>query len=77
MKNRIKTLMIVLTLASVLFFFISDKGLISAKMHGYKALKVFAQVQSSSLTSEFNIYETENFIIKYTDEDEDVVRDIG
>jgi hypothetical protein len=77
MKKRIRSLAIVLTLVSVLFFFTNDRGFIAAKMQGYKALKVFAQVQSSELTPEFKIYETENFIIKYTDKDEDVVKDIG
>ncbi len=77
MKKRIRSLIIVLTLVSVLFFFANDRGFIAAKMQGYKALKVFAHVKSSELTSEFSIYETENFIIKYTDKDEDVVRDIG
>ncbi len=77
MKKRIRLLIIVLTFVSVLFFFSSDKGFIAAKMQGYKALKVFAQVKSSELTPEFNIYETENFIIKYTDKDEDVIRDIA
>lgn len=68
---------IVLTIVSVLFFFAGDESLIAAKMQGYKALKVFAHIKSSELTPEFNIYETENFIIKYTDKDEDIVRDIG
>ncbi|MEA4847993.1 MAG: peptidase MA family metallohydrolase [Clostridiaceae bacterium] len=77
MKKRISKLAIVLALVSVLFFFTSDKGLIAAKMQGYEALKVFAQVKSSELTPEFNIYETENFIIKYTDKDEDIIRDIA
>lgn len=77
MKKRIRKLAIVLTLVSVLFFFTSDKGFIAAKMQGYKALKVFAHVQSSGLTPEFKIYETENFIIKYTEEDKDVIGDIG
>ncbi|MDD4504185.1 MAG: hypothetical protein PHS15_05090, partial [Clostridiaceae bacterium] len=77
MKKRIRLLTIVLTIVSVLFFFINDKGFIAAKMQGYKALKVFAYVKSSELTPGFNIYETENFIIKYTNKDEDVVRDIG
>ncbi|KUO70464.1 MAG: hypothetical protein APF77_05525 [Clostridia bacterium BRH_c25] len=77
MKKRIIRLAIVLTLVSVLFFFTNDKGFTMAKMQGYKALKVFAHVKSRELTPEFNIYETENFTIKYTDKDEDVVRDIG
>lgn len=75
--KRINKLAIVLTLVSVLFFFTADKGLIAAKMQGYKALKVFAQVQSSELTPEFKVYETENFTIKYTAEDEDIIEDIA
>lgn len=77
MKKGMQKIAIVLALVSVLFFFSSDRGYIAAKMQGYKALKVFAHVRSSELTPEFNIYETENFIIKYTDKDEDIVRDIG
>lgn len=77
MKKRIAKLIIVLAMVSVLFFFANGKGFIAAKMQGYKALRVFAQMKSSELTPEFNVYETENFIIKYTDEDEDVVKDIG
>jgi len=77
MKKRIAKLVIVLTVVSVLFFFTGSKGLIAAKMQGYKALKVFAHIQSSELTPEYKIYETENFIIKYTDKDKDIVKDIG
>lgn len=77
MKKRIAKLAIVLIIGSVLLFFTNGKGFIEAKMQGYNVLKVFAHVKSSELTPEFNIYETENFIIKYTDKDEDVVRDIG
>lgn len=77
MNKKIKSLAIVLTVVSVLFFFAGDKGLIAAKMQGYKAMKVFAQVRSSGLTPEFSIYETENFIIKYTEADADIVEDIG
>jgi len=77
MKKRISKLAILLILTSTILFFISDRGFIAAKMQGYKALRVFAYVKSSELTSEFNIYETENFIIKYTDKDEDIIRDIG
>lgn len=77
MKKRIAKFAVVLIFASVLLFFMNDRGFIAAKMQGYKALKVFAYVKSNELTTEFSIYETENFIIKYTDKDEDVVRDIG
>ncbi len=77
MKKVIQKLVIVLALISVLFFLTSEKGYITAKMQGYKALKVFAHVKSSELTHEFNMYETKHFIIKYSDRDEDIVRDIG
>ena len=77
MKKRITRLAIVLTLVAVLFFFTNDRGFTTAKMQGYKVLKVFAHVQGSELTPEFKIYETENFIIKYTEEDADIVEDIG
>lgn len=77
MKRRITKLIIVLIIVSVLFFLANEKGIITAKMQGYKALKAFAYVKSSKLTPEFDIYETKNFIIKYTGKDEDIVRDIG
>ena len=77
MKKGILKLSIVLVLALVLFFFAGDKGFTVAKMQGYKALKVFAHIKSREFISEFNMYETEHFIIKYTDNNEDVVRDLA
>jgi len=77
MNKKIKRLAIVLTIVSVLFFFAGGKGLITVKMQGYKAMKVFAQVSSSGLTPEFSIYETENFIIKYTEADADIVAEVA
>jgi len=77
MNKKISRLAIVLTIVSVLFFFAGDKGLTAAKMQGYKAMKVFAQVSSSSPTPGFSIYETDNFIIKYTEADADIVGDIA
>lgn len=77
MKGRFYRILIVLTLVAVLFFLTGGNGYTAARMQGYKALKVFAQVKSTELTPEFSIYETEHFIIKYTDKDEDLVRDIA
>lgn len=77
MRKRISKLAIVLALASVLFFFTAGNGYSAAKMQGYEALKAFAHIKSSEFTPEFYIYETEHFIIKYTDKDEDIVRDIA
>lgn len=77
MKKRIVRLTIVLTIVSVLFFFGGERSIIAAKMQGYKALKVFAHVKSSELTPGFDIYETENFIIRYTGKDKDIVKEIG
>ena len=77
MKKRLSKPAIVLILAAVLFFFTGNKGFMAVKMQGYEALKVFAHIKSSEFTPEFNIYETEHFIIKYTDKDEDTVRDIA
>lgn len=77
MKNKFLKTLIVLSLVTVLFFFVNDKGYVAVRMQGYKALKVFAHATSIELTPEFNTYETEHFIIKYTDKDENIVRDIG
>ncbi|MDD3705619.1 MAG: peptidase MA family metallohydrolase [Clostridiaceae bacterium] len=77
MRKRILKIAIVLALASVLFFFTGNKVFTALRMQGYEALKVFAQIKSSENTSEFHIYETKHFIIKYTDKDEDAVRDIA
>jgi hypothetical protein len=77
MKRVFMRTMIVLTLIAVLFFFTNENGYVAARMQGYKALKVFAHVKSTELTPEFNIYETEHFIIKYTDKDENIVANIG
>lgn len=53
-----------------------DNGLNLARMQGYKALKVFVQIKDEQIvTSDFLEYETENFIIKYRPEDENIVRE--
>lgn len=77
MNKKLIRHIIVLTIVSVLFFFAGDKSLIAAKMQGYKALKAFAEASSSSPSEEFKIYETQNFIIKYTEADADIVGDLG
>ncbi|MGB7605545.1 MAG: peptidase MA family metallohydrolase [Lutisporaceae bacterium] len=55
---------------------VSDKGFNTAKIQGYKALKVFVQFKDNQIvTSDFLEYETEHFIIKYREEDENIIRD--
>lgn len=54
----------------------SDKGLNTAKIQGYKALKVFVQLKDNQIsTFDFLEYDTEHFIIKYRKEDENIIRD--
>jgi len=77
MKRKFSKIFIVLALVSVLFFLTYDRGLVAAKMQGYKALKVFAHVKSIEVTKEFQTYETQHFVINYTPNDEDIVREIG
>ncbi|MGE5632931.1 MAG: hypothetical protein ACM3TR_17830, partial [Caulobacteraceae bacterium] len=77
MKNKLKKLLIVLTFVSVLFFFSNGKGYLTAKIEGYRALKVFAYIKNTELMSEFNTYETEHFILRYTTKDADIIRDVG
>lgn len=68
-------LFIVLSLATTVLV-AGDKGINTAKMQGYQALKVFVQFRDNELvTSDFMQYETEHFIIKYRQEDENIVRD--
>lgn len=68
-------LMIVLTLGTTVIA-AGDKGINTAKMQGYQALKVFAQFRDNEIvTSDFMQYETEHFIIKYRPEDENIIRD--
>lgn len=76
MNKKLIRHIIVLTIVSVLFFFAGGNGLVAAKMQGYKALKAFAEA-SSSISGEFKVYETGNFIIKYTEADADIVGDLG
>jgi hypothetical protein len=53
-----------------------DKGINTAKIQGYKALKVFVQIKDEQIvTSDFLEYQTEHFTIKYRSEDENVIRD--
>ena len=53
-----------------------DKGISTAKMQGYKALKVFVQIKDEQIiTSDFMEYQTEHFILKYRQSDENIIRD--
>lgn len=53
-----------------------DKGINTARMQGYKALKVFVQIKDEQIvTSDFMEYQTEHFSIKYRPEDENIIRD--
>lgn len=68
-------LMIALSLATTASL-TGDKGISTAKIQGYKALKVFVQFRDNQIvTMDFMEYETEHFIIKYRAEDENIVRD--
>jgi hypothetical protein len=56
--------------------FAGDKGIHTAKIQGYKALKVFVQIKDEQIvTSDFMEYQTEHFTIKYRPEDENIIRE--
>ncbi len=75
MKKSSVTLLIIISLIAILVIS-GDKGINTAKMQGYKALKVFAQIKDEQIvTSDFMEYQTEHFIIKYRPEDENIIRD--
>ena len=69
---------VLLVIVSILTTFIvsGDKGISTAKMQGYKALKVFVQIKDEQIvTSDFMEYQTEHFSIKYRPEDENIIRE--
>ena len=75
MKKSSVTLFIIISLIAILVIS-GDKGINTAKMQGYKALKVFAQIKDEQIvTSDFMEYQTEHFIIKYRPVDENIIRD--
>lgn len=75
MKKLLITLMIIVTITTSAVI-AGDKGINTARMQGYKALKVFVQLKDEQImTSNFMQYETPHFIIKYQPQDEDIVRD--
>lgn len=75
MKKRSVILLIIISIVMTLVI-AGDKGINTAKMQGYKALKVFVQIKDEQiLTSDFMEYQTEHFTIKYRPEDENIIRD--
>ncbi len=74
-----KKFIIILFLVASIFttgLLASDRGFNIAKIQGYKALKVFVQFKDNQIvTLDFLEYETEHFIIKYREEDENIIRD--
>jgi hypothetical protein len=76
-KVKFKKIAIIFIIVCSLFFIFNEKGLIIAKGQGYRALKVFAQVRNTEVMSYFLTYETEHFILRYKDKDENVVRNVA
>lgn len=75
MKKFSIMLMIAVSLAAAVFF-TGSNGINAAKIEGYKALKVFVQFRDNEIaTSDFMEYETDHFILKYREEDENIVRE--
>lgn len=77
MKKLIAVLLIIVSIITSVVL-AGDKGINTAKMQGYKALKVFVQIKDEQIvTSDFMEYQTEHFIIKYRPEDENVIREVA
>jgi hypothetical protein len=75
MRKRFVILLIIISIITTLVI-AGDKGINTARMQGYKALKVFVQIKDEQIvTSDFMEYETEHFTIKYRPEDENIIRD--
>lgn len=74
--KKLKILLLLLAAISSSMVIAGDQGINLAKMQGYKALKVFVQLKDQQVTAtEFLQYETPNFIVKYKEPDENVVRE--
>ncbi len=71
-----KTAVFLILICSLLFVF-NEKSLIIAKSQGYKALKVFVQVRNTEIMSYFYTYETEHFILRYKEKDENIIRNVA
>jgi hypothetical protein len=75
MKKYTVILLIIISIITTLVM-AGDKGINTARMQGYKALKVFVQIKDEQIvTSDFMEYQTEHFTIKYRPEDENIIRD--
>jgi len=75
MKKSSVIFLIIISIITTLVM-AGDKGINTAKMQGYKALKVFVQIKDEQIiTSDFMEYQTEHFTIKYRPEDENIIRD--
>lgn len=75
MKKSSVILLIIISIITT-FVIAGDKGINTAKMQGYKALKVFVQIKDEQIiTSDFMEYQTKHFTIKYRPEDENIIRD--
>lgn len=75
MKKHIIALMIMITVITSVVI-AGDKGINTARIQGYNALKVFVQIKDEQIaTSEFMEFQTEHFTIKYRPEDENIIRE--
>jgi hypothetical protein len=75
MKKLLSSLMIMISIITIVVF-AGDNGINTARIQGYKALKVFVQIKDEQIvTSDFMMYQTEHFTIKYRPEDENIIRE--
>lgn len=76
-KINFKKIIIASIIVFALFIVFSEKGFMLARAQGYKALKVFAQVRNTEVMSDFLTYETEHFILRYKEQDENIIRNVS
>lgn len=77
MKQKLRTISIVLIILSALFFLAESRTLIMAKSMGYKTLKVFAYYKSTEFSKDVDSFETDHFIIKNRGADKNTAKELG
>ena len=74
MKKLLVFVLIIISIITIAV--IGEKGIGTARIQGYKALKVFVQIKDEQIvTSDWLEYQTEHSNIKYRPEDENIIRE--
>lgn len=76
-RDKLLKALLIMTIICAIITVVDKRSITAAKIGGYNALKLMEHARVSGFTQEFDIYQTEHFIIKYKKGDENIIVQLG